>query len=101
VATEGAMPGDVLEVRILNIPLDHERMLGKLPFSVDIPLEPFFGITGVSPPKSWGRGMSVIPRSFGGTIDNKQLTAGTTWYAMSEVVIFCQKMGFPQLALRA
>jgi acetamidase/formamidase len=110
VAIEGAMPGDVLEVRIkevklrqdwgfnfirplggtlpdefpegriLNIPLDHKSMLGKLPFGVDIPLKPFFGIMGVSPPKSWGRCTSVIPRSFGGNIDNKQLVAGTTLY---------------------
>jgi acetamidase/formamidase len=110
VAIEGAMPGDVLEVkilnvklrqdwgfnfirplggtlpdefpegRILNIPLDREKMLGKLPFGIDIPLKPFFGIMGVSPPKSWGRCTSVIPRSFGGNIDNKQLVAGTTLY---------------------
>jgi acetamidase/formamidase len=110
VAVEGALPGDVLEVRILdvklrqdwgfnfirplggtlpdefpegrilNIPLDRENMLGKLPFGVDIPLRPFFGIMGVSPPASWGRCTSVIPRSFGGNIDNKQLVAGTTLY---------------------
>jgi len=110
VAIEGAMPGDVLEVRIkdvqlrqdwgfnfirplggtlpdefpegriLNIPLDREAMLGRLPFGVDIPLKPFFGIMGVAPPKSWGRCTSVIPRAFGGNIDNKQLVAGTTLY---------------------
>ena len=110
VAIEGAMPGDVLEVRIkdvqlrqdwgfnlvrplggtlqddftesriLNIPLDCERMIGRLPFGVDIPLKPFFGIMGVSPPKAWGKCTSVIPRAFGGNIDNKQLTAGATLY---------------------
>jgi acetamidase/formamidase len=47
---------------------------------VDIPLKPFFGIMGVAPPKNWGRCTSVIPRSFGGNIDNKQLVAGTTLY---------------------
>ncbi len=110
VAIEGAMPGDVLEVRIkavelrqdwgfnlvrplggtlqddfpegriLNIPLDREAMLGRLPFGVDIPLRPFFGIMGVSPPKSWGKCTSVIPRAFGGNIDNKELTAGSVLY---------------------
>lgn len=110
VAIEGAMPGDVLEVRIkavelrqdwgfnlvrplggmlqddfpegriLNIPLDREKMLGRLPFGVDIPLKPFFGIMGVSPPASWGKCTSVIPRAFGGNIDNKELGAGATLY---------------------
>ncbi len=110
VAIEGAMPGDVLEVRIkavelrqdwgfnlvrplggtlqddfpegriLNIPLDREKMLGRLPFGVDIPLKPFFGIMGVSPPASWGKCTSVIPRAFGGNIDNKELTAGAVLY---------------------
>jgi len=110
VAIEGAMPGDVLEVRIkavelrqdwgfnlvrplggtlqgdfpegriLNIPLDREAMLGRLPFGVDIPLRPFFGIMGVAPPAGWGKCTSVIPRAFGGNIDNKELTAGATLY---------------------
>jgi acetamidase/formamidase len=110
VAVEGAMPGDVLEVRILdvqlrqdwgfnfirplggtlpdefpegrilNIPLDREAMLGRLPFGVDIPLKPFFGVMGVAPPASWGRITSVIPRAHGGNIDNKELVAGTTLY---------------------
>jgi acetamidase/formamidase len=110
VAIEGAMPGDVLEVRILdvqlrqdwgfnfirplggtlpdefpegrilNIPLDRERMVGKLPFGIDVPLKPFFGVMGVSPPPAWGRISSVIPRAHGGNIDNKQLAAGSTLY---------------------
>jgi len=76
----GTLQEDFDEVRILNIPLDKERMIGRLPFGVDIPLRPFFGIMGVAPPKSWGRCTSVIPRSFGGNIDNKRLVAGTTLY---------------------
>lgn len=110
VRIEGAMPGDVLEVRIkavelrqdwgynlvrplagtlpdefpdvrlLNIPLDRERMIGRLPFGVDVPLAPFFGIMGVAPPPSWGRISSVIPRAHGGNIDNKRLVAGATLY---------------------
>ncbi len=35
---------------------------------------------GVSPPKSWGKCTSVIPRAFGGNIDNKELTAGSVLY---------------------
>jgi acetamidase/formamidase len=110
VAIEGAMPGDVLEVRILdvklrqdwgfnlirplggtlqddftetrlmNIPLDEAAMLGRLPFGVDIPLKPFFGVMGVSPPRGWGRITSIIPRAHGGNIDNKELVPGSTLY---------------------
>jgi acetamidase/formamidase len=76
----GTLPDEFPEGRILNIPLDREKMVGRLPFGVDIPLKPFFGIMGVAPPRSWGRCTSVIPRSFGGNIDNKQLVAGTTLY---------------------
>ncbi len=33
---------------------------------------------GVAPPPSWGRCTSVIPRAFGGNLDNKELVAGAT-----------------------
>jgi acetamidase/formamidase len=56
----GTLPDEFPEGRILNIPLDAEKMIGRLPFGVDIPLKPFFGIMGVAPPKNWG----AAPRSF-------------------------------------
>lgn len=110
VAVEGAEPGDVLEVRIkdvrlrqdwgfnfnrplagtlpddfpnfhmMHIGLDAERMTGKLPWGLELPLSPFFGVMGVAPPPEWGRCTSIIPRAFGGNIDNKELVAGTTLY---------------------
>jgi acetamidase/formamidase len=110
VAVEGAEPGDVLEIRILDvglrqdwgfnfnrplagtlpdefptyhlmhIPLDRERMTGRLPWGLELPLRPFFGVMGVAPPTSWGRCTSIIPRAFGGNLDNKELVAGTTLY---------------------
>ncbi|MSO77263.1 MAG: amidase [Alphaproteobacteria bacterium] len=110
VAIEGARPGDVLEVRIidiklrqdwgwniirplagtipedfpatrlLNIPLDRERMLAKLPWGVDLPLAPFFGVIGVAPPAAWGTISTIQPRAHGGNLDNKELVAGTTLY---------------------
>ena len=49
---EGTLPDEFLEGRIVNIPLDAKKMLGRLPFVVDIPLKPFFGIMGVAPPKN-------------------------------------------------
>ena len=110
VAIKGAMPGDVLEVRILDIklrqdwgwnairpllgalpdefpdtrllhiPLDRERMVAELPWGVDLPLNPFFGVLGVAPPPAWGRITSIIPRQHGGNIDIKDLMPGTTLY---------------------
>ena len=110
VAVEGAEPGDVLEVRIdaislrqdwgynfirplsgtliddfhearlLNIPLDRDAMMGKLPWGLDLPLKPFFGVLGVAPPPAWRRITSIIPRAHGGNLDNKELVAGATLY---------------------
>src|SRR4051794_28893672 len=80
VAVAGAAPGDVLEVeileiklrqdggynmtrplaaplpdvshqlRLLNIPLDAKRMVGRLLGGLALPLKPFFGVMGVAPP---------------------------------------------------
>ncbi|WP_460451426.1 acetamidase/formamidase family protein [Alsobacter sp. SYSU BS001988] len=110
IAIEGAEPGDVLEVRILDIrlrqdwgfnfirplagtlpddfpnprlmhiPLDAERMVGRMPWGLELPLSPFFGVMGVAPPPNWGRITSLIPRAMGGNLDNKELTPGSTLY---------------------
>ncbi|KMO40361.1 amidase [Methylobacterium variabile] len=110
VAIEDARPGDVLEVRILEvalrqdwgynrhrplagtlpddfpvyhhmtIPLDRERLTARMPWGLELPLAPFFGVMGVAPPPAWGRCTSIVPRSFGGNLDNKELVAGTTLY---------------------
>jgi len=76
----GTLPYDFPETRSLLIPLDLERMVGKLPWGLDLPLSPFFGIMGVAPPPSWGKVSSIMPRAFGGNLDNKELVAGTTLY---------------------
>jgi acetamidase/formamidase len=76
----GTLPDEFHETRLMNIPLDCTRMVGRLPFGVDVPLAPFFGVMGVAPPASWGRITSVIPRSHGGNIDNKELTGGSTLF---------------------
>jgi acetamidase/formamidase len=110
VAVAGAEPGDVLEVRILDvqlrqdwgfnlvrpiagtlpdqfpeerlmmIPLDRAAGVAHLPFGIDLPLKPFFGVMGVAPPAAWGRITSVIPRAHGGNIDNKELGPGATLF---------------------
>lgn len=108
VRVEGAQPGDVLEVRIesvelrqdwgynqirplrgglpedfpqfnfVNIPIDRARRVARLPWGLEIPLRPFFGIMAVAPRPEYGMISSVEPREFGGNIDNKELTAGST-----------------------
>ncbi len=76
----GTLPDDFHETRLLNIPLDRERMVGRMPWGLDLPLEPFFGVMGVSPPPAWGRITSLIPRAMGGNLDNKELGAGAKLY---------------------
>ncbi len=107
---EGAEPGDVLEVRILEIelmmPLGVSGFLpggGTIPddfpyaglqlFELDeaagvahmgpditIPLRPFFGSLGVAPPVLRGRVSSGPPGSHVGNLDNKELIPGTTLF---------------------
>ena len=43
-------------------------------------MRPFFGQLAVAPPKAFGRQNSKEPREFGGNIDCKELTAGSTIY---------------------
>jgi len=76
----GTLPYEFPRVRSLVIPLDLEKQLGRLPWGLDLPLKPFFGIMGVAPPQAWGRVSSIQPRAFGGNLDNKELVAGTILY---------------------
>jgi len=76
----GTLPDDFHELRLLNIPLDKEQMVGKLPWGLDLPLAPFFGVMGTAPPLAWGRITSLVPRAMGGNLDNKELTPGAKLY---------------------
>lgn len=110
VAVAGAMPGDTLEVRIidvqlrqdwgynvirplsgtlpaefdayrhLTIPLDEKRMVGHLPWGLELPLHPFFGMMGVAPPAHWARISTIVPRAHGGNLDNKELRPGASLF---------------------
>ena len=110
VAVRGAMPGDMLEVRVdavepaadwgycgfrplsgtlpddfptrfmSHIPVDRGRRTCTLPWGPELPLSPFFGIMGVAPPAEWGRISSREPRRHGGNLDNKELVAGSTLF---------------------
>jgi acetamidase/formamidase len=76
----GALPEDFDEMRVIHIPLDRHRMVGRLPWGLELPLRPFFGVMGVAPPRSWGMVSTIPPRRNGGNMDNKELVAGTTLY---------------------
>ncbi len=76
----GALPDDFKEKRCIHIPLDGKRMIGTLPWGLEIPLRPFFGIMAVAPPPQWGVISTIPPRKNGGNMDNKELVAGATLY---------------------
>ena len=76
----GTLQDDFHEMRLMHIPLDEKRNVGRLPWGLELPLAPFFGIMGVAPPKAWGRITSIVPRAHGGNLDNKELVAGATLY---------------------
>jgi acetamidase/formamidase len=76
----GALPDDFTQARLIHIGLDAQRMMGRLPWGLDIPLRPFFGVMGVAPAPSAGTVSSVPPGRHGGNIDNKELIPGTTLY---------------------
>lgn len=76
----GALPDDFTNARIIHIALDRARMVGRLPWGLELPLKPFFGVMVVAPPSAWGPVASPPPRRNGGNMDNKELVAGTTLY---------------------
>jgi acetamidase/formamidase len=76
----GALPDDFTQARLIHIGLDSKRMIGRLPWGMEIPLRPFFGVMGVAPAPSAGIVSSVPPGRHGGNIDNKELVPGATLY---------------------
>jgi acetamidase/formamidase len=76
----GTLPREFDEHRRIIIPLDCDRMIGTMPWGLELPLKPFFGVMGVAPPPGWGRATTVMPQPFGGNMDNRELVAGTTLF---------------------
>jgi acetamidase/formamidase len=76
----GTLPEEFTEYETIHPKMDLERNVCVLPWGTELPLDPFFGIIGVAPPVAWGRCSSVVPRAFGGNMDNKELKPGTTLY---------------------
>jgi len=76
----GTLPEDFPFYKLTHIPIDSNRGVCTMPWGLEIELRPFFGIMGVAPPAEWGACSSVEPRAFGGNMDNKHFTVGTTVY---------------------
>ena len=76
----GALPNDFTEFEQMIVSLDREHRLARLPWGGELPLRPFFGVMGVAPPAAWGSISSIQPRAHGGNLDNKELIPGATLY---------------------
>jgi len=79
-AVEQALVQDVQAFEQVITRLDRNTNAGRLPWGLEIPLRPFFGVMGVAPPRNWGAISSIQPRAHGGNIDNKELVPGSTLY---------------------
>ncbi len=107
---EEAQPGDVLEVRILDVklavpdaynaftpghgalpndfpyactrivPLDLKRLVGLFAPGIEVPLRPFFGSLRGAPPNVSGRSSPYPPWIRARIIDNKKMVAGSTLF---------------------
>ncbi len=76
----GTLPDEFTDYETIHPVIDRARNVCTLPWGTELPLDPFFGIIGVAPPRAWGRCGSAVPRAFGGNMDNKELKPGTTLY---------------------
>ena len=68
----GTLQNDFDTFRLLHIPLDIEAEPCPLAVGHDARAAPFFGVMGTAPPPAWGRVTSLVPRAFGGNLDNKE-----------------------------
>ncbi|PCC97899.1 acetamidase/formamidase family protein [Halopseudomonas pelagia] len=76
----GSLPDDFVEERMVQPDIDIERGITRLPWGMEIDLDPFFGIMAVAPPAEWGSCSSSVPMAFGGNMDNKELKPSTTLF---------------------
>jgi acetamidase/formamidase len=75
---KGTLPELFTASRCIHIGIDRARGVLTMPWGLRLAAAPFFGVIGVAPPPEMGVVTSVIPRAFGGNIDNKHLRAGAT-----------------------
>jgi acetamidase/formamidase len=73
---KGTLPDDFPQERCIRVAIDSARRIVTMPWGLELQATPFFGIMGVAPAPADGRVTSIIPRAWGGNIDNKNLGAG-------------------------
>ena len=76
----GTIPEDFPYMRLTHVPLDLKANVATMASGFKIPIAPFFGQLAVAPAAVFGRQNSKEPREFGGNLDCKELTAGSTIY---------------------
>ncbi len=76
----GALPDEFTDYERMHVAIDTDAGTCTLPWGLTLPLDPFFGCLAVAPPAAWGRLSTNEPRAFGGNLDNKELRAGSTLY---------------------
>ncbi len=76
----GALPEDFPYERLVHLGIDRARGTIQTPWGMQLDAHPFFGVMGVAPAPEAGRVSSVMPGSFGGNLDNKELGAGAVLY---------------------
>ena len=76
----GTLPEDFPYYRLIHVALDKKSNMAVLSSGLQVPMRPFFGQLAVAPAKDFGRQNSKEPREFGGNLDCKELTAGSTIY---------------------
>ena len=74
----GTLPRDFAAGRVTHIAIDRARRVCRMPYGVELPLAPFFGVMGVAPPPDYGAISTIEPREHGGNLDCKELVAGST-----------------------
>jgi acetamidase/formamidase len=74
----GTLPEHFPQPRCIHIGIDRARRTVTMPWGLELTAAPFFGIVGVAPPPAMGRMNSIVPRAFGGNIDNKHFGTGAT-----------------------
>jgi acetamidase/formamidase len=76
----GTLPDEFPYFQRLHIPLDRQNMTATMPWGLKVPLRPFFGQLAVAPRPEFGRQGSKEPREFGGNMDCRELGVGSTVY---------------------
>jgi acetamidase/formamidase len=75
----GGLPEDFPAGQFKTLRLDVQKMETTFAPRVVIPLRPFMGVMGVAP-RPGEKKPAAVPDYFGGNMDNKEMTAGTTLF---------------------